>query len=188
MKDDLIEYSGVCHPSCFPAKKQILCCKQISLTETIVLPPEKPNIEQIVQVYARAKIDHYKIIASPIGRKIYMKGTLSQQILYVADQPTQPVHATHSVVPFCNFIDIHPSCTKHQYQHLQCTSPKVLIEFLEAVAVNPREISKCAILFFWFSRPPQPKCVPTSDPCSDISDLFSRQDEIIDINDFKKEP
>lgn len=184
MKSDMIDYSGVCQPQCFPRRNQILCAKQMPITETIILPAEKPDIEQVVQVYANAHIDNYKVISSPIGKKIYMKGTLSQQILYVADLPSQPVHAVHSTVPFCNFIDIHPSCTRHQYQHILCNPPQVLIEFIEAVAVNPREISKCAILFFWFSKPTPPLCLPKNTGIcdSEIEDIFSRT-QLVDLSE-----
>lgn len=107
---DLIEYAGIAEnlpdvPTAF---------KQFSVQETVCLPPAKPDIEQIVKVIAEVVTISTRVITTPIatsmegqiltGFKLIVEGEMRQKIEYVADEPTQSVHAAHSNVPFSTFI------------------------------------------------------------------------------------
>lgn len=107
---NLIEYAGLAdilphHPTNF---------KQFTVQENLELPCAKPDIEQIIRVMADVKIVSTRVITTPVatsaegqtltGHKLIVEGELIQKIEYVADEPTQSVHAAHFNVPFSTFI------------------------------------------------------------------------------------
>jgi hypothetical protein len=92
---------------------------QITISENLILPPEKPDIEQLISVNTVVKIIRTKVIVTPstekcpsfegkllTGRKLIVEGELCQLITYTADFPNQPVHSAHFTVPFSAFIVI----------------------------------------------------------------------------------
>lgn len=107
---DLIEYSGIADT--LPAAP--VNFKQFSVQEDFVIPAAKPDIEQIIRVVAQVNITSTKVIITPVatslegqiltGFKLIVEGEVCQKIEYVADEPTQSVHAAHACVPFSTFI------------------------------------------------------------------------------------
>ena len=106
----LVEYSGLA--DIFPKDPE--CFKQLTVQEDLEIPSVKPDIEQIVRVIAEVVITDKYIIKTPVatsdegqiltGWKLIVEGELRQKIEYVADEPTQSVHAAHFAVPFSTFI------------------------------------------------------------------------------------
>jgi len=106
----LIEYSGVANN--FP--EHPLHFKQFTVQEELMLPAAKPDIEQIIRVLAEVEIKHTRVIETPVatsfegqkltGKKLLIEGEIFQKIEYVADEPTQAVHAAHFQVPFSAYI------------------------------------------------------------------------------------
>lgn len=78
---------------------------EISIPEIVKLPDVKPDIEQVVSVTVDACILSLRLIETAIGRsqefqfisghKLVVELKLRQKIKYVADEPTQSVHAAH---------------------------------------------------------------------------------------------
>jgi hypothetical protein len=84
---------------------------QISIPEVVCLPEQKPDIEQLISVMADIEIVSTRIIVTPggdvqggiisnegqklTGRKLSVEILIKQKIKYVADEPTQSVHAAH---------------------------------------------------------------------------------------------
>lgn len=109
---DLIEYSGLVDS--IPVLPATANFKQFSLQENLIIPPAKPDIEQIVKVMAEVIIISTKVIRTPVstsaegqiltGKKLIIEGELSQKIEYVADEATQSVHAAHFRIPFSTFL------------------------------------------------------------------------------------
>lgn len=110
--NNLIEYVGLVDLNDLPTEMESF--KQLTVQENLTIPAAKPDIEQIIRVMAEASITSTKIIETPIGksiegqiltgRKIIIEGMLNQKIEYVADEPTQSVHAAHFKIPFSTFI------------------------------------------------------------------------------------
>ncbi|MCY6369538.1 DUF3794 domain-containing protein [Clostridium ganghwense] len=106
----LIDYSGIA--DIFP--KDPKCFKQLTVQENLIIPSVKPDIEQIVRVIAEVIITNTRVIKTPVsissegqiltGWKLIVEGELKQKIEYVADEPTQSVHAAHFTVPFSTYI------------------------------------------------------------------------------------
>lgn len=79
--------------------------KQMAIHEVVTIPEQKPDMEQLVSVSVEAEILAPKIIETPCiksyegqllsGRKLILEVKLKQKITYVADEPTQSVHAAH---------------------------------------------------------------------------------------------
>lgn len=115
----LIEYSGIVESSQLPT--HMTAFKQFTVQENLTIPDAKPDIEQIVRVMAEASITSTKIIKTPTGTslegqnltgwKLIVEGILHQKIEYVADEPTQSVHAAHFKIPFSTFIVLPCSIT-----------------------------------------------------------------------------
>lgn len=91
---------------------------QISVPETLLIPAQKPDIEQLNSVNISVRIVRQKVIETPAsdgdnvegkrltGRKLIIEGELCQTISYTADVPEQSVHSAQFVVPFSAFIVI----------------------------------------------------------------------------------
>jgi hypothetical protein len=89
---------------------------QISISENLVVPEQKPDIEQINSIIITVNIIKKKVIVTPTstgenqegkiltGRKIIIEGELCQTVQYTADVPEQSVHSAHFLVPFSAFI------------------------------------------------------------------------------------
>jgi len=108
---NLIEYAGIADylPTLDPP-----AFKQFTVEENLTIPCAKPDIEQIVRVMAEVIIKSTKVISTPEGTsvegqiltgwKVIIEGYVNQKIEYVADEPTQSVHAAHFKIPFSTFI------------------------------------------------------------------------------------
>jgi uncharacterized repeat protein (TIGR01451 family) len=88
--------------------------KQISVDENVRIPVQKPDIEQILNVLVDVVITNTRVIETLkgisiegqilTGFKLIIEGKINQKIEYVADEPTQSVHAAHFVKPLSTFI------------------------------------------------------------------------------------
>jgi len=117
---NLIEYAGIADASQLPALNPAgAAFKQFTVEENLTIPQAKPDIEQIVRVMAEVIITSTKVIKTPAGTslegqiltgwKVIIEGYVNQKIEYVADEPTQSVHAAHFKIPFSTFIVLPPS-------------------------------------------------------------------------------
>ena len=78
---------------------------EVAIPETVTIPDVKPNMEELLSVMVDAKIVSLRIIKTPkgtsqegqtlSGRKLSIELQLNQKIKYIADEPTQSVHAAH---------------------------------------------------------------------------------------------
>lgn len=121
--------------------------KQISVDENLTIPTVKPDAEDILEVIAEVEITYTNVIKTPIvtsyegqqltGWKLIVEGKLKQKITYIADEPTQSVHAAEFDVPFSTFLVL-PKDFK------ECQQVKVvgIIEDIFVKLVNKRTIFK----------------------------------------------
>lgn len=78
---------------------------QVAIPEIVVIPPQKPNCEELLSVMVEAKVISVRLIKTAVGLsnegqnltgyKIIIELELNQKIKYIADEPTQSVHAAH---------------------------------------------------------------------------------------------
>ncbi len=122
---------------------------EISVPETLVVPRQKPNIEQVNSVTVCAKIIRKKVIVTPVannpckenfegkkltGKKLIVEGELLQTVNYTAAVCEQSVHSAHFIVPFSAFIVV--PCDKKEFEVNVC------VEDVFIKAITPREIFK----------------------------------------------
>jgi len=79
---------------------------EIVIKDTLEVPPEKPDIEQIFRSRAKDEVTDFDIIDD----KILVEGTLTLETLYVASvpegEPQQPLHFMEHEIPFTTFVEI----------------------------------------------------------------------------------
>lgn len=78
---------------------------QIAVNERLLIPQPKPDMEQLLSITVDTSIESIKIIDTPIalsnegqylsGCKLVIELKIKEKIKYVADEPTQTVHAAH---------------------------------------------------------------------------------------------
>lgn len=148
MKNEIVDIVGLCDPSTFDLDL-FPYWTQISIPETLTIPEQKPDIEQINSVNISVEIIRKKIIVTPTslvdneegksltGNKLIVEGNLCQAISYTADVPEQSIHTAHFVVPFSAYIVI-PATTDldKNYQVNPC------VEDVFVLDVSKRQIFK----------------------------------------------
>lgn len=96
---------------------------QMNIPETLTIPSQKPDAEQINSVNISVDIFRAEVIKVPLspsngvggfipnlegkistGRKLIIEGQLCQKIGYTADYPEQPYHSADFYVPFSSYI------------------------------------------------------------------------------------
>lgn len=78
---------------------------EIAIPETVVIPDAKPDMENLVSVAVDAEILSTRLVETAVGTsnegqiltgyKLIVEVKLRQKIKYIADEPTQSVHAAH---------------------------------------------------------------------------------------------
>lgn len=123
-KSEIIDISGLCNPS--EVTKLISIYPywiQMNIPETLIIPSQKPDVEQINSINISVDIIRKEVIKVPVspidkkgnyiqnlegkistGRKLIIEGQLCQKVVYTADEPQQSVHSAHFYVPFSSYI------------------------------------------------------------------------------------
>lgn len=95
---------------------------EIAIPETVVIPCAKPDIEDLVSIAVDAQVISSRLIETAVGTsnegqilkgyKLIVELKLRQKIKYVADEPTQSIHAAHfEKVVSSIFVVLPPSVT-----------------------------------------------------------------------------
>ncbi|GAA0066757.1 TPA: DUF3794 domain-containing protein [Clostridium perfringens] len=119
----LVDISGLCDPRDVTAViSENPYWLQMSIPETLNIPTQKPDMEQINSVNVSVNILRQEVIKVPesatvngelqpnlegkisTGRKIIVEGELCQKIVYTANDEEQSVHSAHFYVPFSSYI------------------------------------------------------------------------------------
>jgi hypothetical protein len=104
MSKDNIEINGITPLASYPSWLHASDSKQFYETDHICIAEQKPPAECIIQVFVHLSVCSYKIICTPVGKKLLIQGTKHIKIVYVADKPCQSVHTAHFKIPFYTFI------------------------------------------------------------------------------------
>ncbi|WP_461204783.1 DUF7507 domain-containing protein [Clostridium sp. DL1XJH146] len=126
--------------------------KQFSVDENLTIPSQKPDMEDILEVIVDVEITYTNVIKTSVvksyegqiltGWKLIVEGKLKQKIVYIADEPTQSVHAAEFDVPFSTFIVLPEN-------YMKCMKLKVegKIEDVFIRKIDERRIFKNVTLF-----------------------------------------
>lgn len=134
----LIEYNGI---NSYP--KNVLNFKQINIENIFSIPSIKPDIKQLVKVYANSEIIHHKIVKTPVGKslegqtltgyKLLISGDIIMKFEYITLEKTQPVHIAHNRFPFCGYIALPENLNKYS-----TTFPTITIEDIYSEKTDSR--------------------------------------------------
>lgn len=133
---NLIEYQGIdLYQKGQCGMSESSAFKQTTIDVELCVPEEKPDIEQVVKVSIKKKIEKYRIVRTPRGKseegqeitgnKLIVMGDISLKVQYVADEPTQSMHAFHVVIPFCEYVVMPKG-----FNGISIITPEVYIEDL----------------------------------------------------------
>lgn len=122
----LIDIIGLCIPAnTTEVIKNSPYWKQMHISESLQIPVQKPDVEQINSVDVSVNIIRKQVIKTPrsyndtvtppvaqpnlegkllSGRKLIIEGQLCQKLVYTALETSQPVHSAHFYVPFSSYI------------------------------------------------------------------------------------
>lgn len=114
--NSIIDVTGICCPK----DTSVVLEKypywiQMYIPETLCIPPQKPDVEEINSVNINVNILRKKVVKTPIaeenlegkkltGRKLIVEGQLCQKVVYTACDEVQSVHSAHFYVPFSAYI------------------------------------------------------------------------------------
>jgi hypothetical protein len=121
-----IDVRGLCNPDLVDFDLDLYpYWTQISIPEDLLVPDEKPDIEEITSVNINVQIIRKKVIVTPTaggldadplvpnnegkivtGRKLIIEGLLCHTVTYVAAVAEQSLHSIQYSVPFSAFIVI----------------------------------------------------------------------------------
>lgn len=130
---------------------------QFVLSENLLIPYKKPDIEQINSLSSCIDIISQRVVNTPTsneednlegtrltGKKLVIEGILKQKITYTADFPcgSQPTHSAHFDVPFSVFIVVDPATIGSSRFKIE-----PYIEDIYVCAVDKRQVFKNTIIF-----------------------------------------
>lgn len=76
--------------------------KQVIVSEKFDVPEEKPDVEKVIKVDAKAEITDTRLIAN----KVIVDGEVKLKVLYTAMNPQQTVHDLHHTIKFNDFLEV----------------------------------------------------------------------------------
>lgn len=134
---------------------------QLSIPETLTIPTPKPDMEQLLSVAVDPIIESVKLIETPValsnegqnlsGCKLIIELRLREKIKYVADEPTQTVHAAHyENVLKSIFVIVPCEVNGHSMKNLLARKKILVTPYIEdiyAEMVDKRTIFKNITVF-----------------------------------------
>ena len=145
----------------FPALQPIdNIFSQVSIPEIVEIPEQKPDMEQLVSILETVDILSTKIVDTGIGtseegqiltgKKLIVEVLLKQKITYVADEPTQSVHAAHFEKPASVFVVVPEDIGGVPIEELFMQDKIVIKPYVEdicGIMLDNRRVFKCTALF-----------------------------------------
>ncbi len=163
--NNLIEINGICDSEEVNAViNQYPYWKQMYISETLLIPHMKPDVETINSVDVSANIICKHVISTPrsfddsgatpvpmpnlegkllTGRKLIVEGQLCQKVVYTAALEEQSVHSAHFYVPFSSFIVVPRDIVFTNADGTQTTVDACSVKFEVNVCIE--DVSICVL-------------------------------------------
>lgn len=178
-ENDLIDVVGLCIPgNTTEVIREYPYWKQMHVSESLQIPEQKPDVEQINSVDVSVNIMRAQVIKTPrsyddtatppvaqpnlegrllSGRKLIIEGQLCQKIVYTALEDSQPLHSAHFYVPFSAFIVVPATITFTDPDGATTTvdsfdvsfDVNACVEDVTACVLDPRNILKQVTLMLY---------------------------------------
>lgn len=155
----MVQSIGICDYKNMPANP--LYFTQFTVAETVVIPEQKPDTEQLLSIMVDVEVISVKAVKTPkskshegqilLGSKLIIELKLKQKITYIADEPTQSVHAAHfEKIINSVFVVVPPSMCGISIENLLNKNKVMVTPYVEdiyAVQRDNRTIFKNITLF-----------------------------------------
>lgn len=139
--NQLIEYNGI--EKCMSSNNMYF--KQENIEDVICISCQKPDMEQIVKVWAKTYIDEYNLVKTPIGTslegqimtgsKLMVSGEINLKYQYVSCEVDQSVHMAEGIIPFCMYLVL-----PKKYTSVNSIFPRIAIEDVFSKQTSCRKI------------------------------------------------
>lgn len=87
-------------------------CKEISETNNIRLPSNKPNIETLLENFIDISITKFHIMNTFEGKKLVIHALIDLKIIYVEKTSYENLHSVHFDIPFCTSVPLGNICNE----------------------------------------------------------------------------
>ncbi|MGL4992072.1 MAG: hypothetical protein ACRCYE_03750 [Sarcina sp.] len=150
--------TNLCMQSIMP--KTAMYFKEEILDDILIIPPQKPDMERILDIIAWAEVEDYKLIETEIGfshegqrltgKKLVAEIKIKEKLTYVAAVAEQSGHAAHYEKIKSVFVILPEqigdkyTCDLVRANRIQITP---YVEDLCYRKLNEREIHRCLLLF-----------------------------------------
>lgn len=134
--------------------------KEELISELLTIPPQKPDIERVLDVLVSPEVVNVKLIDTPegvsnegqylSGAKLVVELNLKEKVSYVAAEPTQSVHAAHFETLKSMFVILPTEIDGRNICDLYRANKLSINPYIEAVhhrALDCRNIHKCVMIF-----------------------------------------
>ncbi len=99
-----VEIIGITPPSLFPPNPPLEFCIETCKTDRLFIPNKKPDILYVLSVSVTISLSNFKIIPTPVGKKLIIEAVKNIKVMYTAAEHCQSVHTAHFKIPFCMFV------------------------------------------------------------------------------------
>ncbi len=134
--------------------------KEELMDEILTIPPQKPDIERVLDVIVWPEVMDMKLVETEVGRsnegqnltgvKLVVELNIKEKVTYVACDPTQSVHAAHFETYKSMFV-ILPEKIGDKYTCELVRSGRInvtpYVESSNARQLDCRNIYRCLMLF-----------------------------------------
>lgn len=110
MYNNDIEISGVTPKDMLPKCDKYSFCKEVVETDRCCIPCQKPDMNEICQVFVNVEIVEKKVICTSMGYKVIITGCKNIKVMYSRDDYSSRVHSAHFHIPFTEFILLGKGC------------------------------------------------------------------------------
>lgn len=140
--NQFIEYIGV--DSCKASTYQYF--KQFNKDQIICIPAQKPDMEQIVKVWAETSLINQTIVKTPVGTslegqtmtgyKLFVTGEIKVKYQYVSCYAEQSVHTAEGKAAFCEYVVL-----PQDFCESQEIFSRIIIEDIYSKKIDSRSIN-----------------------------------------------
>lgn len=147
-----------CAQGMLPKKSEFF--KEEVICEILSIPPQKPDMERLLDVMVWPEVVNISLVDTPKGRsyegqyltgvKLVVEINLKEKVTYVANEPTQKAHAAHfetlksMFVILPEYYDDKKVCDLIRAKHIAVTP---YVEDVCARMLDTRTVHKCVMLF-----------------------------------------
>lgn len=158
----LVDVTGLCAPQDITEViSNAPYWMQMYIPETLSIPPQKPDMEEITSLDISVDILRAEVIKTPIsynaqnvvtpnlegkiltGRKLIIEGQLCQKVEYTAADEVQSIHSAHFYVPFSSYIVVPKEITVTKPNGTTTTTDSLDIHYSVNTCIE--DVSICQI-------------------------------------------